>query len=1220
MGRHMCLWLRRMSNCGVAVLLLSLLASTAAVFAQGPIPEESSFGPPPTVPDPQAGGPTPQDLDPPESCGVPQRGPFGQDVEILLAPWNSAEIAHQATPFARWSRYDLPVCTASECGQDVFARPLSDVAAVVLDTEQIIAVWKESSYGGQLVYNRWSSRGGPAMYGGWSDVRGLNPPPHPLGLTPDGNPALLSLHARHWAVFARVGGTIKVRQWYNENLGAWEDVPGVVDAVSDPAVVSKDPYHMALFYRGTGGRIWFTDWDGIGWRQNPVPLMPYTAYLPLVARGYSRASFAIGAASRSISDAPVLSTTGSFIPFSELGVASRNANHMAVFVVDTERRLWVKEWTERNKADWSDTRWVMLRGGNVLIERPAVASRHSNHLGVAVRDIADKPWYIEWTYASGWKLPELLDIYPAGPLTLAAPSVQHMSLFYVDENIVYQKDWTGDAGWGDREAVRGWDPTASNGQRLTAVVRRTDDIMVLGRREDGQGVYYHYTSQGWSALDSQIAPAANMYGYPRGQALAWVDGKVLWATANQGTAGAWKVDAMALGEGVLQSLALPAHPWAGWENRISLAAGDLDFDGDEEAVVATLATDLSISVLDFGVSPALSITATSVVTSVPAGAVDVSAAIGDLDGDGRQDEVAVAYRVPGGPSSLAILLYEYQTNVDVLTYRGSASVVFPDPAGDETHDSEIAIGRVHGSYVGEQLLVGDGVYLTTQPERPLRLVDTYSLTVSAGWSLYRIDRLSRDLPTLGGFTPRPYQCALTTGDVDGDGLGEIVYSFGWDAFAAGYDSQGHREYYTGGWCGGGEQRSLATGDVDGDGKAEVIYTTPDPYSSPGSTGSNRIHDLLDHDGFGWVVDLPKPDGLATVLVGDLDNDSFRSDLKGCTTVLEVSVIAVVNGAPRWYADGAPVHDSAMRYAKGEGYGGGSAYGTSTSLGSSLSVGFEAEISVPIIGIKLGEVRASVTQEFMASMGQTRAREESITSEYGYENSGDLLGIVVYNGTSYRCFYYDLYTPDSPADKSTAMVCRPLAGTAFERFRSLESWHSESFKQQAGLSWVDLGHLSGTDAHTNDVTTYPRALPVDPRTLKYTWDPDNPLIVCYDSKGGTAWWSVTDMQGGSQESTRSFESNTTVSSGVTAGSVTVDSSVTLGFGWEASRSVSWEETLELGGAIDMPADLRFQYQGYELVPYIYHAKARTLAGATYPYLEVDYYVPALGACPGQPAGR
>lgn len=1217
---HRCLWLRRMSGCGVLVLLLSLLLSTTAVLAQGPISDENSFGLPPTVPDPQGVGLTPQDLDPPTSCGVPQRGPFGQDVEILLAPWNSAEIAHQPTLHAWWSRYDLPVCMASDCGQDIPARPVSDVAAVTLDTEQIVAVWKDSLYEGELVYNRWSSRGGTGSGGGWSNVRGINPPPHPLGLTPDGNPALLSLHARHWAVFARVGGTIKVRQWYNESLGEWNDVPGVVDALSDPAVVSKDPQHMALFYRGTGGRIWFTDWDGIGWRQSPVPLTPYTAYLPLVARAYAGASLAIEAASRSISDAPVSITTGSFVPFSELGVASRNANHMAVFVVDTEQRLWVKEWTERNKADWSDTRWVMLRGGNVLIERPTVASRHSNHLGVSVRDIADKPWYIEWTYASGWKLPELLDVYPAGPLTLAASSVQHMSLFYVDQNVIYQKEWTGDAGWGDREAIWGWEPIASNGQRLTVAVRRTDDIMVLGRKNDGQGVYYHHTSQGWTSLDNQIAPAVSIYGYPRGQALAWVDGKMLWAAANQSTAGTWKVDALALGEGTLESLALSAHPWAGWENRISLAAGDLDFDGDEEAVVATLATGLSISVLDFGVSPVLSITATSVVTSVPAGAIDVSVAVGDLDGDGRQAEVAVAYRVPGSPSSLEILLYEHQTGVNVLAYRGSASIALPDPAGDETHDTEIAIGRVHGSYLSEQLLVGDGVYRMTLPNQPLRLVDTYSLTVSANWSLSRIDRIYRDSPTLGGFVPRPYQCALTTGDFDGDGLQEIIYSFGWDAFAAGYDSQGRRKYYSGGWVGGGEQRSLATGDVDRDGKAEIVYATPDPLGPPGAAGFNRIYALMDDQSFGWDTTLPKPDGLATVLVGDLDNDSFRSDLKGCTTVLEVSVIAVVNGAPRYYADGAPVHDSGMRYAKGEGYGGGSAYGTSTSLGSSLSVGFEAEISVPIIGIKLGEVRASVTQEFMASMGQTRAREESVTSEYGYENSGDLLGIVVYNGTSYRCFYYDLYAPGSPADKSTAMVCRPLAGTTFERFRSLESWHSESFKQQAGLSWVDLGHLSGTGVHTNDVTTYPRTLPIDPRSLKYARDPDNPLIVCYDSKGGTAWWSVTDMQGGSQESTRSFESNTTVSSGVTAGSVTVDSSVTLGFGWEASRSVSWEETLELGGAIDMPADLRFQYQGYELVPYIYHAKARTLAGATYPYLEVDYYVPALGACPGQPSGR
>ena len=77
--------------------------------------------------------------------------------------------------------------------------------------------------------------------------------------------------------------------------------------------------------------------------------------------------------------------------------------------------------------------------------------------------------------------------------------------------------------------------------------------------------------------------------------------------------------------------------------------------------------------------------------------------------------------------------------------------------------------------------------------------------------------------------------------------------------------------------------------------------------------------------------------------------------------------------------------------------------------------------------------------------------------------------------------------------------------------------------------------------------------------------------------------------------------------------TMDASVTAGFGWEESRSVSWTESLEIGGGVEKFAG---GYDCYEMVPYIYHARARTVAGATYPYIEVDYYVPWIGECTTQ----
>jgi hypothetical protein len=94
-------------------------------------------------------------------------------------------------------------------------------------------------------------------------------------------------------------------------------------------------------------------------------------------------------------------------------------------------------------------------------------------------------------------------------------------------------------------------------------------------------------------------------------------------------------------------------------------------------------------------------------------------------------------------------------------------------------------------------------------------------------------------------------------------------------------------------------------------------------------------------------------------------------------------------------------------------------------------------------------------------------------------------------------------------------------------------------------------------------------------------------------------------------TRSYETNTTVSAGVTAGNVTVDAGVTAGFGWEESRSLSWTDALEVGGAIEKFANPALQ--AYFVVPYVYRAQATTGAGVTYPYLEADFYVPCIEPC-------
>jgi len=129
-----------------------------------------------------------------------------------------------------------------------------------------------------------------------------------------------------------------------------------------------------------------------------------------------------------------------------------------------------------------------------------------------------------------------------------------------------------------------------------------------------------------------------------------------------------------------------------------------------------------------------------------------------------------------------------------------------------------------------------------------------------------------------------------------------------------------------------------------------------------------------------------------------------------------------------------------------------------------------------------------------------------------------------------------------------------------------------------------------------------------------WDPNDSFLVKYDVSGGITDWSITEDEVSSTEFNKSFETNTTVSLGATVGNVTADAGVTTGFGWDESRSVSWSDALEIGGEIYQISDPGFQTCEYKVVPYIYHAKATTEVGITYPYLEMDYYVKEImGSC-------
>jgi hypothetical protein len=283
------------------------------------------------------------------------------------------------------------------------------------------------------------------------------------------------------------------------------------------------------------------------------------------------------------------------------------------------------------------------------------------------------------------------------------------------------------------------------------------------------------------------------------------------------------------------------------------------------------------------------------------------------------------------------------------------------------------------------------------------------------------------------------------------------------------------------------------------------------------------------------------------------------------------------------------------------------------MGASLTVGFEREINIPFVG-KVASFSSSVTQDFMSRSGVSTEREtvRAFGSDFSFE---DALGIVVYNVVGNSCYYYDVFSPDSPADTSRAMSCQLSSeGPRDTLVTTLEAWHALATKQSAGWSWVDVGHRAPGGALTNDLAepgNYPAALPVDEFLLLFRFPQQTilPTGVAEHLPADAAeeTWYASEATGCARTHFTEMETNTTLSVGAGAGGVTVETSATFGRGWENSSTVSWSrETMFAGGYSWADSG----HPGFYVVPYVYQATARTEAGTTYPYWVMDYYVPGL----------
>jgi hypothetical protein len=1086
-----------------------------------------------------------------------------------------------------------------------------------------------------------------------------------------------------------VGDKIQNIDSENGTVSAWAAVPGMTEtaaAASDPAVINVGPDHILLFYRDIQGDIRFTERQSGVWREKPLVLSDstnsnYGIYLPLVVKAMAGSS---GQSNSTTEQDPVSRDLEPEVSPSQLSAASRNDNHAAVFYVDGENRLWVNEWTNLNESDWSDTHWRLLME-NVMIEKPAVASRHINHLAVAVRDTTGAAYIIEWTPdlndtgEAGWKEPYSLGQIPsgtlAGPLALASTSVDKLSVYGADgDGTIWHREWQAPSSWSGWEVVSDFPGNKgmgdNNEKTITTVVRRTDDIMLLWRYIDltsGSWMYYqHLTSTGITPTQTEIVPAGVTQGYPRGQAQAWVDGQTLWVTAHAEAGSSpeyWQVDARVLGTNdppvtpVQLRLTEGNHLYTDGA-LVYAAAADLDFDGNDEVVVATdytptgHDTTISIFVFKFGINPDQSLSvvvlATQQIATTKDEQLSFSLALDDLNADGIKNELVLAYKKLYDPtmSAFQLSVYQYDIQTHALVQKAATNLPLVLNYSMENYAGaqvEVGTGRFYSTLPGRQIVVSNlDVYYLSGYFWKFPTVRTYKVDISSSdWTITQVNQDNEkneqitqkywwmelakgdgDYTVPGDLILSKYSSALDTGDLDADGYDEIALGYSnqvivVDPGGATATDKVKIVPFDSNWLYSiGPDRSLAVGDIDRDGRAEILSEMYMQYF-PAYTPKFNLFEMMGDGSLKRTstFDLPSVNAggsLNTILIADVDHDSFLSELTGCEDFVDVKIVAVLNGAPRWYANGQPINESRGTYSVIGENTSSEETGTKFNLGASLTFGFEQEINIPVTGINAGEVRASVTTDFMSSQGIRQSTEtyQSWSTGLGFEQLS--LGEVVYESVSYTCYYYDVYDPAAPADKSKAMVCIPGAQSAEKtKAISLEHWRTD-IKQTAGMSWADVGHIApdGT-TYSNNLAiagNYPSSLPVDDYMLVYK---GNPVTVRNDVPGQGVEWSYTTGTTEARTLFHEMELNTTFSVGGSVFAVTTDKSVTTGVGHESSQSMSWGNKLAFYGKI-------YQLQDsarlcYTLVPFVYQAKALTKAGVTYHYWEMDYYVTSIWQC-------
>lgn len=578
----------------------------------------------------------------------------------------------------------------------------------------------------------------------------------------------------------------------------------------------------------------------------------------------------------------------------------------------------------------------------------------------------------------------------------------------------------------------------------------------------------------------------------------------------------------------------------------SLAAGDVDGDGDDEIVVGFAKLYLVSVDLD-----AKKGTSFSVTSKEHSGSTEIFVAAGDLDGDG-DDEIAATYHKNTGYAYLDV----YDGGLAATPLRNEHLLHAASVSGGHTYQQNVhvAMGDIDGDRRDEIVFHGDrrdsGSWTITAMDdasKKLAWLDLFQCTYDTAG------------PTVGKFQP-----TLQLLDYDGDGVDDIFAS----SVVLGYKSGSTRG--GGSSCGksvgvklvqsvfSDPPSNMAAGDVDGDGKDELLYG----YGSAMWIGGQDATGKHAHQQV-WQGSFAKN---VKACAANVDRDSPVVEYVGRELQFGDPRVVAVLAAPPLHA-GLGQNKSASSTSFGTSSSTGVEKSTSMGVSVGFSVGYESEAP-------FGLAKASFKITVESSMDWISSRSTEVEKYITY-TGGAGEDKVIFTAVPFDVYFYKILS--SPVAKEVGTMMTVNVPREMQTLSVARAFYNANNGDGDDIDAKVLAHTIGAP------DSYPTAAKRD-ALLK-----GGGLQSIASPVGvGTGAVTVGIRKSEGKGSGTSFDFGVTIESEVGAGGVTMGTSVGFHHGYEC-RVTNTDSTLFEGTVADIPQSAYSSSKAYSFGLFAYPFK-------------------------------